>query len=121
MMRITKVLLLVGFVLLSILGFSQKTSTSKGQAKIRVEKDWTENQVIAKAREAAIINAIENAFGSVVVEGNTLYVKNEQSGKANKSDIVFNSICAKSSILFVGVSGIRRPSCRSCRARSGCW
>jgi hypothetical protein len=92
MMRITKVLLLVGFVLHSILGFSQKTSTSKGQAKIRVEKDWTENQVIAKAREAAIINAIENAFGSVVVEGNTLYVKNEQSGKANKSDIVFNSI-----------------------------
>jgi hypothetical protein len=92
MMRITKVLLLVGFVLHSILGFSQKTSISKGQAKIRVEKDWTENQVIAKARESAIINAIENAFGSVVVEGNTLYVKNEQSGKANKSDIVFNSI-----------------------------
>jgi hypothetical protein len=91
-MRITKVLLLVGFVLHSISAFSQKTSTSKGQAKIRVEKDWTENQVIAKAREAAIINAIENAFGSVVVEGNTLYVKNEQSGDANKSDIVFNSI-----------------------------
>ena len=91
-MRITKVLLLVGFVLHSILAFSQKTSLSKGQAKIRLEKDWTENQVIAKAREAAIVNAIENAFGSVVVEGNTLYVKNEQSGKANKSDIVFNSI-----------------------------
>ena len=91
-MRITKVLLLVGFVLNSILAFSQKTSLSKGTAKIRLEKDWTENQVIAKAREAAIINAIENAFGSVVVEGNTLYVKNEQSGKANKSDIVFNSI-----------------------------
>ncbi len=87
-MRITKTILVSSFVLISFFAYSQKTVISKGEAKIRLEKDWTENQVIAKTREAAIVNAIENAFGSVVVEGNTLYVKNEQSGKANKSDIV---------------------------------
>lgn len=91
-MRITKTILVSSFVLISFFAFSQKTVISKGEAKIRVEKDWTENEAVIKARESAIINAIENAFGSVVVEGNTLYVSNEQTGKTNKSDVVFNSI-----------------------------
>jgi hypothetical protein len=79
-------------VLFSFYAYSQKTLVSKGESKIRIEKDWTENDAILKARESAIINAIETAFGSVVVEGNTLYVSNEQTGKTNKSDVIFNSI-----------------------------
>lgn len=43
------------------------------------------------ARDEAKVNAIENVLGSVIVQGNSMYVKNS-SGSQPKNDIVFNSI-----------------------------
>jgi hypothetical protein len=66
--------------------------TSEGKSEIRIEKNWTEDYAVNLAREEAKINAIENAFGSVVSQGNTMYVKDLKTGKMQESATVFNSI-----------------------------
>lgn len=86
------ILLLLSCLITIHLVNAQQVIEAEGRYKLRIEKDWSENYAITKAKEMAMVNAIENAFGSVIVEGNTLYVKNSQSGLKNKSDLTFNSI-----------------------------
>jgi len=71
---------------------AQTIKITEGEADFRIEKNITEEQAVNKAKEKAKINAIENAFGSFVSEGNSLYVKNTNTGSKQKSDQVFSSI-----------------------------
>jgi hypothetical protein len=87
-----KLLLLLFIVGVSYMGSAQKVVDTQGRYRLRIEKNWSENDAVKKAVEMAIINAIDNSFGSVIVEGNTMYVKNMQNGVKVKSDITFNSI-----------------------------
>jgi hypothetical protein len=52
----------------------------------------TSDQCKQKAIDQAKINAIENAFGSVVMEGNSLYTLNKETGTKIEFNQVFNSI-----------------------------
>ena len=72
--------------------FGQKTMISNGEYLLRIEKNWTEEFAVSKAKEKAQINAIENAFGSVVTQGNAVYVKDVTTGNKTQSDMVFTSI-----------------------------
>ena len=72
--------------------FGQKTMISNGEYLLRIEKNWTEDFAITKAKEKAQINAIENAFGTVIVQGNAIYVKEVTSLSQTKSDMVFTSV-----------------------------
>lgn len=72
--------------------YGQVSKESEGIVELRIEKNWTEDYAVNRAKEEAKVNAIENAFGSVVSQGNSLYVKNLKTGKLSENTTVFNSI-----------------------------
>jgi hypothetical protein len=84
------------FVLLLILipsvSFSQKTVKSKGTAQIEFPDNLTRQEVKRQAEELATIDALERAFGRVVIQGNTTYLSNVQTGKQTETKSVFNTI-----------------------------
>ncbi len=70
--------------------FSQKTVVSEGEALIRVESSQSQDEVTLKSRQMACVNAIENAFGKVVMQGNSTFLQNSQSGDKSESTNVFS-------------------------------
>ena len=87
-----KYLYFLVFVFISINCFAQKTKEANGEYTLRIEKNWTEDFAVNKAKDKAKINAIENAFGSVVTQGNAVYVKDITTGNKTQSNMVFTSI-----------------------------
>ncbi len=71
---------------------SQMEKISEGFAEIQLISSMTPDQCKQKAIDQAKINAIENAFGSVVMEGNSLYTLNKETGSKIEFNQVFNSI-----------------------------
>lgn len=71
---------------------AQKTLISNGEFLLRIEKNWTEEFAVSKAKEKAQINAIENAFGTLIVQGNAIYINEISSSTQTKSDMVFTSV-----------------------------
>lgn len=82
------------FTLLTVSSFSQKNETiiTKGEAQVEFPEYKSLLQVKKDAEESATINALEKAFGVMVIEGNSTFVKDVQSGKKSKTNTVFNSI-----------------------------
>jgi hypothetical protein len=72
--------------------FAQKTVISNGEYLLRIEKNWTEDYAVSKAKEKAKINAIENAFGTVITQGNAIYINEINTSSQTKSDMVFTSV-----------------------------
>ena len=87
-----KVILISQFLSLSNNLKSQKDTISEGYSEFKLENHLTLAQSEQLAIDAAKINAIENVFGSLILEGNTLYTLNKQNGKKSEFDQVFNSI-----------------------------
>ncbi len=56
--------------------FGQRLIHSSGCANVQIENTMTENEAREKARELAIINAIENAFGTYVEQETDLTIYN---------------------------------------------
>ena len=90
-----RISLLLLFLLFTQLAFSQRdivTTSGEGQA------DWTsdksENQVKNEAKNMATINALEEAFGTIVIQGNSTYLQNLNTGKLVKTTTVCNSMGA---------------------------
>jgi hypothetical protein len=71
---------------------SQTEKVSEGFAEVKLENHVSIEQTKQKAINAAKINAIENAFGSIVLEGNSLYTVNKQEGTKLEFNQIFNSI-----------------------------
>jgi hypothetical protein len=91
-MKHLKILLLLSLCLTALVADAQKTKEASGEYKLRIEKNVTEEFAVNKAIEKAKINAIENAFGTVINQGNAVYVKDITTGTQTKSDMVFTSI-----------------------------
>lgn len=70
--------------------FAQKVVTESGEYKMRIEKSMSEMDAEKMCIEKARINAIENAFGVTVIQGNTTYIKNERTGTNTESKNVFS-------------------------------
>jgi hypothetical protein len=71
---------------------AQETKIALGTHILRIEKNMTELEAMANAKEAAKINAIENAFGVLISENNYLQTKQVKIGNEVKQQQVFNSI-----------------------------
>lgn len=91
-MKQLNIILLLSLALISLDSDAQKTKEAFGEFKLRIEKNVTEEFAINKAIEKAKINAIENAFGTVINQGNSVYVKDITTGKQTESNMVFTSI-----------------------------
>jgi len=72
--------------------FSQKVVTTEGTAQVELTKTLSREQAESQAKEKAEINAIEKAFGSVIVSGNSTKIRNEQTGQEVKTNTVFSMI-----------------------------
>jgi hypothetical protein len=81
---------------------------SEGEATIEWTPDKSEIQVKKEAEEAATVDAIERAFGRIVIQSNSTYLQNINTGEKTETTTVFNSISGsdvKGEV--VEVSGIR--------------
>jgi hypothetical protein len=72
--------------------FSQKAVTSRGSAQIEVPENLSRLEVKNNVRQLATIDALERAFGRVIIQGNSTYITNLQSGEKVETNTVFNTI-----------------------------
>ena len=72
--------------------YSQDVVRSTGTAQLELTKDKSRMEVENKLRELATIDALEKAFGRVVIQGNSTYITNLQTGKEVQTNTVFNTI-----------------------------
>ena len=108
-------------VLCSAWLFSQKTVTVKGTAQVEFPDNLTREEVKRQAKEKATIDALERAFGRVVIQGNTTYLSNVQTGKQIETKSAFNTI-ANTSVKGEVVRVIGEPVyARSHRYKDNRW
>lgn len=86
-----KVLLFLA-LLITIPCIAQKPVTTKGSAQIEVSENLSRFEVKNKVRQLATIDALERAFGRVIIQGNSTYITNLQSGQKVETNTVFNTI-----------------------------
>jgi hypothetical protein len=71
----------------------QKTVKIKGYAQMEIPDHLTRQQVREQVTEAAKLDALEREFGSVLVQGNSTYITNRQTGlKTAETNVVFNTV-----------------------------
>ncbi len=91
--KITCILLML-IIILPWASFAQRDRivTIEGTAQVPHPKSISLEKAEAEAVNKAIINAMEMEFGTAVIEGNSLYLKNLNTGKTVKTISVFTSI-----------------------------
>lgn len=89
---IQKLIFILSFSLLPLLAFSQKTITVEGTAQVELTETQSIQEIKNRARELATVDALERAFGRVVIQGNSTYMTNLQSGEKIETNTVFNTI-----------------------------
>jgi hypothetical protein len=87
----------IGFVFLFLIliyqkGFAQKVKVEIVKESTRLESNISLDVCKKKLLESARINAVTQAFGEVITQGNSMYVRNIQDGSEAKSQTVFNQI-----------------------------
>lgn len=66
---------------------------TKGEAQVEwFDEMESKKEAQARAERLARINALEKAFGTVVIQGNTTYMKNTKTGEKTETKTVFNMI-----------------------------
>jgi hypothetical protein len=73
-------------------GYAQKSVRTTGKAQMELTEDLSRLQVKNKLIELATIDALEKAFGRVVIQGNATYISNLQTGQEVQTNTVFNMI-----------------------------
>ena len=93
-MRINSKLIIILFFLFLIaqITYSQGIVRTTGTAQMELTDDKSRLTVKNELREHATINALEKAFGRVIIQGNATYITNLQTGKEVKTNTVFNTI-----------------------------
>jgi hypothetical protein len=112
-----RILAIFSFLLtFTVFLFPQKTVKVKGSAQVEFPDHITRQDVKAKAEEAATIDALERAFGRIVIQGNTTYISNVQTGQQTETKATFNTIANTSvkgevvrvlNVEFTDVAGTR--------------
>lgn len=90
--KMIRILFLSVFLLFVLNISAQKFVRTTGEAQIELTKDKSRLDTEKKARELATINALEKAFGRVVIQGNTTYLTNLNTGEKAVTKSVFNMI-----------------------------
>jgi len=90
-----KINLILFVYLISHLAYSQDIKLVKTNGKSQVQ--WypereSKTQAKENALELAKINALENVFGTLVVQGNTLYIENKKTGEKVETKTTFKMI-----------------------------
>lgn len=90
-----KYLSLIAFTVLifqSQIIYSQNIVRTTGTAQMELTIDKSRLEVNNKLIELATIDALERAFGRVIIQGNATYISNLQTGQEVQTNTVFNTI-----------------------------
>lgn len=82
------ILLIVGSACLS----AQQVVTSRGSAQEELTREKSRIDVEKIVRERASVDALERAFGRVIIQGNSTYISNLQTGQKVETNTVFRTI-----------------------------
>jgi hypothetical protein len=63
-----------------------------GTAQEELPRDKSRLEIERKVREMASIDALEKAFGRIIIQGNSTYITNLQTGQKVETNTVFNTI-----------------------------
>lgn len=77
-------------LLISLKGYSQKEVHTSGEYSFKIEKDQTFSQAKEIVIEQAKINAIEKAFGRIIINGNSTYIQNDGTKNKVETNTKFN-------------------------------
>jgi len=83
-------------LLLGIHSYAQEKNPivkTSGESKVDWDKNKQKKEDIEKeAEHLAIVNALENAFGTVIVQGNTTFIKNVKTGQLTETFSTFSML-----------------------------
>jgi hypothetical protein len=82
------------FLLLGALSlvWGQKTVKSTGEFQVKLTRDMSEAEACEACLEQAMIQAIEKAFGRVLIQGNTTVIENVNTGETVETTQTFNML-----------------------------
>jgi len=89
-MKIAHLILIILFTK-SLFGKSN-IKTETGVFETELSNNESKDAAKKRAKEGAIINALEKAFGTAVFQGNSLFVKNVTTGEKTQTTTGFNTI-----------------------------
>ena len=87
-----KILLLILLFLPFSFVTGQKPVKTSGEAQVELTETRSRQEVKKEAKDLAIINALERAFGRVIIQGNSTYISNISTGEKTETNSVFNMI-----------------------------
>lgn len=90
MKRIT--ILNILFIVSPFILLSQQTVKTSGEAQVELTENRSRQEVKKEAKDMATVNALERAFGSVIIQGNSTYISNVNTGEKTETNSVFNMI-----------------------------
>lgn len=80
------------FAHISLLAQEQDVIIISGESSVEFPDHKSLNEIKKIAKDQAIINALEMAFGVILIEGNSTYSKNIVTGEKTETSSIFNSI-----------------------------
>jgi hypothetical protein len=88
-----RICLIATLILTNLSAFSQKSVRTSGSAQLELTIDKSRAEVNQRSfLILALIDALERAFGRVIIQGNSTYISNITTGKKTESNTVFNTI-----------------------------
>ena len=89
-----RLLIAMFFICLTYFGFTQelRTVTVKGEAVVEFPDSKSKEEVKIEAFSKARIDALEKAFGTTDILGNSAYLRDISKGKKTETEFVFSSI-----------------------------
>lgn len=80
------------FILSPFILLSQQKVKTSGEAQVELTENRSRQDVKKEAKDMATVNALERAFGSVIIQGNSTYISNVNTGEKTETNSVFNMI-----------------------------
>ncbi len=88
-----QIILLLTFTILCKFSIAQEIVKIKGEFQLTWQQEKeSKKEAKERAEKFARINALEQSFGTVVVQGNSTYIKNKQTGEKVETKTTFNMI-----------------------------
>lgn len=91
-MKKIKLVFCFTFLFFSVFAQNEKILTLEGEATTEFHDNETRETAQKRAKQNAIINALEKGFGTAINQTNNLQIKNTNIGQKTETKTVFNSI-----------------------------
>lgn len=91
-MKLRLIISLLFNLIISTFLLSQKEVTVEGESQSEIYDNETKIDALNRIKQAALINALEKAFGIAIFQGNSMYLNNIQTGNKTETVTGFNTI-----------------------------